>query len=589
MGNRVNPFVCGVIETGLLILLGILPFVFILTTWLPDATLAVELLAVSFFLALLGIGGGLPKLSWLSVLILFWIAIQAFRAPVWDRSMELVAIWGTAFLVGVTTWSLSILRRDLALRVCLAIWITATAISAFNPMWDTPIEELEATIEAEGLEEGHKQAILHAASQQRFHFPFGNPIDLGTFLSFSLLAAPFLLRRARHSESSVVLMAGIAVSGFVQLYALWGTRSRTPLLGLLAGCGVWLLVSERLRRKALWAIGVVLVGVLVLFVVSPTAREMATRMETVHARLVFWEIATRMIRDAPILGLGVGGYGDHYPAYRSLTPHQTLYPHNIVLEVMTDLGAVGLILFFWMVLRWAMRSGHRPRSEAEAWGVACTASFAVGTMVGFPHDLLYLAGPWAAIAAGTLGHVPCPVLPPSRFTRAAWVGLVLVVFPLMAMREIGHVEHEKALESERVRRDVRSALVHLESAVQKWPPLSESWAYQASLYSSAGQFEEAIKRVDRAVRWEPTAGNIRSLKAEILWRKGDKDLALAAMDEAIRLHPVRWDYYQKKSQWLFELGRINEATAARERATQLEQYEPQYEQARRQGNRSESP
>ncbi|NUN95829.1 MAG: O-antigen ligase family protein [Candidatus Omnitrophica bacterium] len=548
-----------------------------------------------------------PRPRWPLVALAAWVVISAFRAPDWDRAFGLLEVWGLSAALGWVAANQAKGNPRFPLKVCLALWACASFIAAFNPGWQTPLEEIEKAIQSQVIEEDFKQAILHAAAQGRLHFPFGNPIDLGLFLTLSLLSLPVLVHEVRKIGGSPLFTFGLILSAGVQVYVLWGTRSRTPLLGLIGGIGIWMLRSRVWRGHLL--IGA-LVGVLLLgglLAVSPGGREMLGRSETVHARLIYWKAAARMIREAPLLGQGVGGYGSNYPRFRELTPHQTLYPHNLFLEVMADMGAVGLLLLLvamatiipYLLQRAGLcrlsRDGvQHPFVESlhPLWGLSAATSFLLSSQVGFHHDMLYLLAPAGILAGATLSSSRSALASPPGATRGRplLLRIALLLFAFVALaREIGHFSFEKAQRIFENRGDIREGTALLRRATTVWPPLWEARAYLGGMAIDLGDEQTGMRLLRESIRWSPTTPNLHSELATVLWDRDEKEEALLEIERAISLHPVKWAYHDQKSRWLHSLGRAEEARAEKSLALELQAQEPKFEEALQAIRAKESP
>ena len=133
------------------------------------------------------------------------------------------------------------------------------------------------------------------------------------------------------------------------------TQSRGGFLGLMAVTG---LILMRSRKKLA---GVVLAGALGIAVVLASPQGAFDRFssiahyqgeENAQIRLAMWRAGLRMFADHPFLGVGTGAfpiaYGEDYrdPEF----PYNTWWTaHNSVIQVMAELGLVGLMLWLTMV------------------------------------------------------------------------------------------------------------------------------------------------------------------------------------------------------------------------------------------------
>ena len=92
---------------------------------------------------------------------------------------------------------------------------------------------------------------------------------------------------------------------------------------------------------------------------------------TSSIRLKTWASALAMVRDHPLVGVGLDQFGRLYPDYihptlRDTNEINTSHPHNIVLNIWLRMGLLGLVAFGWLLVRfwmkmrteWAVGSGQ---------------------------------------------------------------------------------------------------------------------------------------------------------------------------------------------------------------------------------------
>ena len=196
------------------------------------------------------------------------------------------------------------------------------------------------------------------ASADRVSGVFGKHLRLGQVLA-SLAAFPLgiAVRRA-----GVIGWLGIAMLfGTVILFA--GSRAAWLTFALVLLFSGWRLLGWK-RLPGVFAAGAI--GVVVLAAMFP--RDLHERIERTEAvfsgdaagldralsgRLRIWEAAVCMIREHPVNGVGVRGYRD---AYAGCAPQLgppawgnggALHAHQIVLEILSETGVLGLIL--WLI------------------------------------------------------------------------------------------------------------------------------------------------------------------------------------------------------------------------------------------------
>ena len=143
---------------------------------------------------------------------------------------------------------------------------------------------------------------------------------------------------------------------------------RAPLFGMFAGCAVVLALEHKgLGRKVFAVAAVGCCGLLILYYLAThqfetywlrriqysiplvSSRGIEWRWgNTMTGRFEYWSIAWQMIKQNPILGVGINMYEPltaHY-TNKPLIPH----PHNGLIHVITELGIVGTIAFTWLAV-----------------------------------------------------------------------------------------------------------------------------------------------------------------------------------------------------------------------------------------------
>jgi O-antigen ligase len=186
---------------------------------------------------------------------------------------------------------------------------------------------------------------------------FGNPIFFAQYLTLAItLSVAMCFRKdiTKHYFSRLFFgLSALFMLGFLIL-----TRSRGAYLGLgvaLLYCYIVILLycSKRLRK--------ILIGVLVvcLLVSSLGIRswvgEGKIKLRNLM-RVYLWDATFQMVKDYPVLGVGIGNFKVIYPIYRTaeereVTPSGVKYSkaHNDFLQIWAETGTLGLISFLWIL------------------------------------------------------------------------------------------------------------------------------------------------------------------------------------------------------------------------------------------------
>ena len=176
-------------------------------------------------------------------------------------------------------------------------------------------------------------------------------------VSGAVLAAAFVGMKSRTLAFRLAAVAG----GCSCIIGVVLTGSRGGLLGFGAALVAGLVFAGRGRRARVVPVVAVAAALTVFYVVAlaPTiVRDRISNPGDGSGRSDIWRVGVEMVKANPVLGVGAGNFKARSPEYvldaglirRSDLivddPHVT---HNIYLQVLSQLGAVGLLLFLAIV------------------------------------------------------------------------------------------------------------------------------------------------------------------------------------------------------------------------------------------------
>lgn len=214
--------------------------------------------------------------------------------------------------------------------------------------------------------------------------------------------APFALEMAAEKFRAPGWIVTATLLGTVILLA--GSRASWLVFAMVLLASGW----RRLSRRQLvltMAIGLVISSALAFSFSSQFSSRIDRSMEVfsgdragldaaLSGRMSIWSAATGMIADHPINGVGIRGFRDAYARYASPDDfwlshgeQGALHAHQIVLEILSETGAVGLLLWLmgfalsWRAWRWSLPRARR-RAATPALALAVTV-FPLNTSLAF--------------------------------------------------------------------------------------------------------------------------------------------------------------------------------------------------------------
>ncbi|GMU44915.1 MAG: hypothetical protein AMXMBFR25_29010 [Lysobacterales bacterium] len=240
---------------------------------------------------------------------------------------------------------------------------------------------------------------------------------LAPLLLWPLLAAPrWLLALAWLALLAVVLLAG-ARAGWVS-YALVGAAL------------AWRLAGGSKRRFLAWTGAALLLMAVGMGAAYQASGQFRARVDRTLAafggdydlalagRVPIWRTALRMAADHPVNGVGVRGFRHAYPAYADaddpwvdpVTGTGAAHGHQIVLELLTETGTLGLLLWSWAALRlWRLaRAGDVDPAAQAPWIALGVLLFPLNTHLAFYSSFMGIVLAWLlalACVQARLGEV----------------------------------------------------------------------------------------------------------------------------------------------------------------------------------------
>jgi len=193
----------------------------------------------------------------------------------------------------------------------------------------------------------------------RFHEIFySDYIDLGRI---NILASLLIIFYFIENSKNTAIKFGWSALFFVNIFGAFFDKGRMPVLafiGTLLFLGISSLFSllikkspakEKTLKTVCYTLSIVLLSFIFFY---KQFSSLIMRMilltqgggESLLVRLDLFKSSFKAFYENPILGLGIGGFSTyHYGA------DQRLYPHNIILEIGSELGILGLTSYFFLI------------------------------------------------------------------------------------------------------------------------------------------------------------------------------------------------------------------------------------------------
>jgi O-antigen ligase len=309
-----------------------------------------DLIPVDYLLVTLGACG---------IAILYHFRSVIARVGMWWPGLAFVILCVPGFLVSPLTSYGS--TKAQALAVTVVIFVTCAVV--INP----PRFVMRFTVVTMMIGAAFTLAALQFGTLDiggRLVFLGLNPIGIGRVAGLALvLSLTLVIVRKVTAPVAVLGLLGIAAITAVGVVA---TGSRGPLVAAgvaLAGIAVFLVATKQLRPRVAFLIllaGVAAAGAVFL---SDSAGLSRLSTATDSGRSSLYAESLRLALANP-MGIGWGQLGQYIVDFRA-TDEESLYAHNVFLEVFVEGGLIALVAFTALVVACIVQAWRAARSNPQ--------------------------------------------------------------------------------------------------------------------------------------------------------------------------------------------------------------------------------
>lgn len=212
------------------------------------------------------------------------------------------------------------------------------------------------------LQPAAQSASVEMAWRIRTHWVFGRFIGPNQLAGFLALLLPIVAGSLKDSREYRLRGAILALG----LLALAFTASKGGALALFCGAATMAALAATRTRGRTVAVsigaGAVALGV-GLLLWSPLLSSLE-RSHSVHVRAAYWRATGKIAASAPMLGVGLDNWQDHYFQKKSDVPQESTKAHNDYLQILSETGVFGL-LGLLAILGLGLRKGLRREAVAD--------------------------------------------------------------------------------------------------------------------------------------------------------------------------------------------------------------------------------
>ena len=198
--------------------------------------------------------------------------------------------------------------------------------------------------------------------------------------------------KKKYTQAGLVFLSLFAIIALI----FTGVRGAWVAMGVVLAV-TFLKIPVKLQQKIYFMFALTIISIAIFFVQPKLQNTFVSgvtlKTQSVSERLLMWRSAGSMFLDYPLLGIGLGNFGDLYEqkyilpeAKEGRHPH----PHNIYLQTLSEAGILGFVSF---VAVWAyaftVLVRNRKRPGADFWQQAVPIAVIGFLIYGLTDNVIY--------------------------------------------------------------------------------------------------------------------------------------------------------------------------------------------------------
>ncbi len=323
----------------------------------------------------------------------------------------------------------------------------------------------------------------------------------------------------------------------------------------------WSQQSSRTRLLlSIGTVGIVLVG---SFGIVWILNSLSMPGRTLDLRIPLWSSALSQFAEQPLSGQGLFTFGRGYPLQMSIPPNNAhSHAHNLILNIMAEMGFLGLLAFvlsIFVTIR-AIRHNWTKMTDTQRPILIGTSAVLVGVFI---HHLVDLPSMMPIVALSAFFLMVMAVAPDESqaiesvpIKRGYSVGIIGLWLGLLISGWWSHGVYQQYID---VLKGVyltselgfSEGAIELEGVVEQDPMMPIYHQQQAYLWGlSASEddehaLEQAIPTYEHFLKMEPNHAISWANLASLYWQAGEDEEAINSIERAIELAPL-YAFFQRQ-------------------------------------------
>ncbi|MCD6219779.1 O-antigen ligase family protein [Candidatus Calescamantes bacterium] len=447
---------------------------------------------------------------------------------------------------------------------------------------------------------GIKEIFLYLQTYEKvIPSTFGNPNFFSAYLNI-LFPMSFLFSLHHLRRKKILIGVPSLIISLLSLSLIYIVRGRAAATGTIAGILTLIIIYRREllknKRKIVFSLCLFFIVGGTFSYILPMQNTIKEKFQedlekgTLGIRVKIWQGTWRMILARPLVGWGLGTFLIVYPDFRVpeyfLNPHAvnaTDHAHNELLEIWSETGIIGLIIFLTLLLL-SLREGKKKFDKSGNFIFPALIAGIIGLLGNnlFGVNLRYPSSSIFFFAFLGLLYA----LPPHNKERflslklslsTRYKTLLLILFSIAGGWIFFNVGVKENISQIHLRKGIilRKKLIwdkaipeYLKSLA--WNPYNLRARYRlAFAYASTNNLEEAINEYLKIKELAPHYAEVDFNLGALYLRKGEIIKAGFYLEEMLRLNPYQAATHANMALIYRKIGKIEESIMEFKKAISL--------------------
>jgi len=330
---------------------------------------------------------------------------------------------------------------------------------------------------------------------------FFSPNMLGAYLAMSIPLYAGLIFKGISQEKirfwQIIPLALLFI-------ALVFTKSLSAWISLAIGIIIFFTFIKHFPKKIILIISlfILLMPVILIFTRCNMFINIANQQNTILQRLGFWRSTLHIIKDFPFTGIGIGNLKNIYPLYKELIANETMFSHNLLLQVWAETGILGIISIILLIITFVRISLKTERNFINAGIISSCCVFIVNNLFDFSFFVPQVSFVWWVV----LGLLSKNKVSYKTTDRRIKYFIILIITSLIYLNTISAIgmthfkngNYEKSVSIEPYNDIYHAAMGDYNKAIELNPYSPFYHKKLGQLYLEKGMEKEAISEFEKA-------------------------------------------------------------------------------------------